>query len=98
MKKNITVLVPTFNRSKLLGRTLSSLYIQDTDIKIDCIISDNCSSDDTEDLVKSMTKPKSNVKITYIKQSNPLSPLDNWKYLLGFIDNEYAKYLFDDAT
>ena len=58
MKKNITVLIPTFNRSKLLGRTLSSLYDQDTDINIDCIISDNCSNDDTEDLVKSMTNQK----------------------------------------
>ena len=96
MKKNITVLIPTFNRSKLLERNLSSLYDQDADINIDCIISDNCSNDDTEELVKSITKPKSNVKITYIKQSNPLSPLDNWKYLISYIDNEYAKYLFDD--
>ena len=33
-------------------KMLSSLYDQDTDINIDCIISDNCSNDDTEDLVK----------------------------------------------
>ena len=41
MKKEITVLIPTFNREDLLDRAIQSLSQQNEEIKIHCIISDN---------------------------------------------------------
>ena len=96
MKKEITVLVPTYNRSKLLKRTLDSLSVQDPTIHINCVISDNCSTDDTKNLAGSFHQHSKNLKITYIRQDNQLSPLDNWKFLLSYMDTEYSKFLFDD--
>ena len=96
MKKEITILIPTFNRSSLLVRTLDSLCAQDSTISINCVVSDNCSNDDTEDLLSIYKKNQENLNIRYIRQEKALTPLDNWKFLLSYMDTEYSKFLFDD--
>jgi len=96
MKKEITILIPTFNRSSLLVRALDSLCAQDSTISINCIVSDNCSNDDTEDLLSIYKKNQENLNIRYIRQEKALTPLDNWKFLLSYMDTEYSKFLFDD--
>jgi len=96
MKKEITILIPTFNRSELLNRSLSSLGLQDERIFIHCVISDNFSQDETKEVVNSWINRKSNLKITYIKHDSDIRPLDNWMSMLGYIDTEYSKFLFDD--
>ena len=65
MKKEITVLIPTFNRCELLNRAITSLERQDERISIHCVISDNFSSDDTQEMVNSWVNKKRNLKITY---------------------------------
>ena len=96
MKKEITILIPTFNRSSLLVRALDSLCAQDSTISINCIVSDNCINDDTEDLLSIYKKNQENLNIRYIRQEKALTPLDNWKFLLSYMDTEYSKFLFDD--
>ena len=41
MLKEITILIPTYNRSELLNKNLESISSQDYKGKINCIISDN---------------------------------------------------------
>ncbi len=96
MKKEITVLIPTFNRCELLNRAITSLERQDERISIHCVISDNFSSDDTQEMVNSWVNKKRNLKITYTKQDCQIKPLENWKSLLQYIDTDFSKFLFDD--
>lgn len=96
MKKEITVLIPTFNRDNLLDRAVHSLSQQNQEIKIHCIISDNSSFDNTQDVVNKWKKQDKNLTITYIKHKNPISPFMNWKSMIDLIDTEYSKFLFDD--
>ena len=60
MKKEITVLIPTFNREDLLDRAIQSLSQQNQEIKIHCIISDNSSFDNTKDVVNKWKKQDKN--------------------------------------
>ena len=48
---DLTVLIPTKNRSIFLNRLLESLSNQNINSKIKCVISDNNSSDSTKEIV-----------------------------------------------
>ena len=50
----ISVVVPTYNRSQLLERALLSLFSQQTDLSFEIIVVDNNSSDATTDTVESL--------------------------------------------
>lgn len=49
----LTIAIPTYNRSRFLENALHHLYIQikDRDFPIEIIVSDNCSTDNTSDVV-----------------------------------------------
>ena len=96
MINEVTVLIPTFNRSKLLNRALESISRQSKDINIHCVISDNLSTDNTQKVIQEWQDFKSNLKITYIKHKNSITPFENWKSLISHSDTEYSKFLFDD--
>jgi glycosyltransferase involved in cell wall biosynthesis len=54
---DISVVVPTYNRSRLLGRTLDSLVAQRTDsLRYEILVVDNCSTDDTREVAKSFAR------------------------------------------
>ncbi|MFC0516273.1 glycosyltransferase family 2 protein [Mucilaginibacter angelicae] len=50
----LTISIPTYNRSVFLDRALKQLSIQliDQDLPVEVVVSDNCSTDDTESVVK----------------------------------------------
>lgn len=60
----ITVLIPTYNRRKLLERALHSVVVQKGDFEI--IIIDDASSDNTEEFVREYQK-NSSANIIYLK-------------------------------
>lgn len=96
MTNEITLLLPTYNRAGLLNKCLESVENQSFKGKIHCVISNNNSSDDTDEIIKDWSKKKNGFKISYIKNETDLDPLENWKKTLGFIDTEYSKWLQDD--
>ena len=96
MVNEVTILIPTFNRSNLLNRALESISRQSKDINIHCVISDNLSTDNTQKVIQEWQDFKSNLKITSIKHKNSITPFENWKSLISNIDTEYSKFLFDD--
>jgi glycosyltransferase involved in cell wall biosynthesis len=54
---DVSVVVPTYNRSLLLGRTLDSLLAQRTDsLRYEILVVDNGSTDDTREVVKSFAR------------------------------------------
>lgn len=62
MSDSVSIVIPTYNRSELLKKAVKSLQVQ-TCQNIEIIIVDDCSSDDTAEVVKNMK----DVRIRYIK-------------------------------
>jgi len=54
----VSVVIPTYNRSALLRDAVNSVLGQDTRIPFEIIIVDNNSQDDTVDVVRSITDPR----------------------------------------
>ena len=96
MINEVTILIPTFNRSKLLNRALESISRQSKNINIHCVVSDNSSTDNTQKVIKGWQDFNSNLKITSISHKKSITPFENWKSLISNIDTEYSKFLFDD--
>ena len=73
--------------TNLISKPLGIIFSlrQDT-YNIDCIIY-NCSNDDTR-FSKEHIKQQVTSYNTLSKE--PPVPIDNWKYLISYIDNEYA--------
>lgn len=72
---DISIIVPTFNRAKLLPMALETCLAQ-THRNVEIIVSDNCSSDTTSDVVKSfLTDPR----IKYFRNTSNLGMMGNWQ-------------------
>jgi len=66
---DVSVVVPTYNRSALLQRALLSLFSQRPDrLNFEIIVIDNNSSDDTSDVVAAM-QAKSPVTLRYVRET-----------------------------
>lgn len=97
-EKILSICIPTYNRGTLLKKTLEN-YINCTSFnEIEIVISDNCSTDDTEAIVKSYTDKFPNIKYQRLKENigadrNITSALlmGSGKYLKLQNDNFYIK-------
>ena len=96
MLKEITILIPTYNRSELLNKNLESISSQDYKGKINCIISDNYSVDDTESVVNIWRNRNKNIFVSYLKNKSEIPPIENFMNTTQKIDTEYSKFLQDD--
>jgi glycosyltransferase involved in cell wall biosynthesis len=97
-EKILSICIPTYNRGTLLKKTLEN-YINCTSFnEIEIVISDNCSTDDTVEIVKSYTDKYPNIKYQKLEQNigadrnitNALS-MGSGKYLKLQNDNVYIK-------
>lgn len=70
-KPLISVVIPTYNREKVLKRAMESVLSQSY-TNLELIIADDCSNDNTEQLVKSMMKEDD--RIRYIRGEKNLGP------------------------
>lgn len=95
MKDELTVLIPTRNRSIYLDNLLLSLDNQTYPHRIKCVISDNNSTDETYKIVNKWKKSKK-LSINYIKNEHDISPIENWKILVDIVETKYSKFIFDD--
>jgi glycosyltransferase involved in cell wall biosynthesis len=88
----VTIGIPTYNRAdSFLKGALESALSQTYD-NIEIIISDNCSSDHTERLVRSY----SDTRIRYYKQNENIGPWRNMNYCLSAARGVYFLMLHDD--
>ena len=82
----LSICVPTYNRSKLLKASLLSILeqIEGREDDVELIVSDNCSTDDTADVISSLQK---NMNFVYHRNSENIGAGANF-YLLA---NELAR-------
>lgn len=89
----VTIGIPTFNRKDYLKKTLDSVIGQDYP-NIEIIVSDNASSDGTEEVVRSYCRQYDN--IVYYRYPQNMGFRLNWKNCLDLATGKYCLLLSDD--
>lgn len=87
----VSVCVPTYNRALLLKAFLPTILSQ-TFEDIEIVIGDNCSPDNTGEIVREFTDPR----IRYVRHEANLGPFGNMNRLLELARGEYVCIVHDD--
>lgn len=88
----VTIAIPTYNRAdSYLKQSLESA-VKQTYQNIEIIVSDNCSIDNTEMIVKSFHDPR----IRYFRQKENIGGVNNSNYCLDQAKGVYFTQLHDD--
>lgn len=89
----VSVLVPTYNYARFIGEALESVLAQDfRDFEL--LVFDDCSSDNTAEIVKPFSRRDSRVRFT-VNTAN-LGMVNNWNHCLEQARGHYIKFLFGD--
>lgn len=90
----LSIAIPTFNRASYLSVTLDCIIsqIKGFEDNVQIVISDNCSTDNTKEIVES--KLYKNIK--YHKQDSNIGFMKNFEALSNLVNAEYTWYLGDD--
>jgi len=88
----VSIGIPTYNRAarnlrKVIERALAQTYQN-----LEVIVSDNCSSDQTPELVRSIKDPR----LRYFRQQTNIGPNNNFNYCLQQARGEYFLLFHDD--
>ena len=89
----VSILIPVYNREKLILQTLHSAVSQ-TYLNTEVIVVDNRSTDNTYKVIKAFSKIYPNVKV-YQNNEN-IGPVRNWRRCLDYATGEYVKILWSD--
>ncbi|MDT3778012.1 glycosyltransferase family 2 protein [Nitrospira sp. MA-1] len=91
-KPLVTIAIPTYNRADTyLKHTLQSAKDQSYQ-NVEIIVSDNCSIDQTEKVVKEFDDPR----IRYVKHSQNIGHYNNFKFCIEQARGDYFLLLQDD--
>ncbi|MBN1169543.1 glycosyltransferase [Candidatus Micrarchaeota archaeon] len=94
----LSICIPTYNRAKFLPDALDSILNQITDEnkdKVEICISDNCSTDNTEELIRSYQK-KSPVPIVYHKNEKNMGADYNYLKVIDIAHGDFCWFLGSD--
>lgn len=87
----VSILVPTYNRRRLLLEALNSILKQSyTDFEV--IVVDNCSPDDTEAAVRSLRDER----VVYVRNEVNVGPVNNHNRALRLARGKYVYFFSDD--
>ncbi|MFN4974345.1 MAG: glycosyltransferase family 2 protein, partial [Bacteroidota bacterium] len=87
----LSVIIPTRERADTLFHTLRTVVEQDYE-KLEIIISDNASTDNTEEVVRGYTDKR----LRYINTGKRLGMSENWEFALSHVTGDFVMYLGDD--
>lgn len=89
----LTIAIPTFNRGNFLIRALNSILSQ-YDERIEVLVSDNASEDNTESIVAELKAKYSQLK--YIRNEQNIGPDKNFLQCMALAKGEFILLLGDD--
>lgn len=92
----VSVGLPTYNGGRKILKAITSVFNQEYD-NLEIIISDNCSTDDTEEICKGLSQrhPES---IKYYRQPVNRGVVANYQFVLEKATGDYFLWLADDDT
>ncbi len=85
----VDVLVPIYNHEKYLVQTLDSIVNQVTDFKFRVLASDDCSTDNTRDIIRSYALKYPEIVFPFFHEKN-VGPLGNGYSLLSRVTSKYV--------
>jgi glycosyltransferase involved in cell wall biosynthesis len=88
----VTIAIPTYNRAAGFLRQSLQCAVDQTYPAIEIIVSDNCSSDGTEDLVRGFADPR----IRYFRQTQNIGLRNNFNFCVEQARGAYFLLLPDD--
>lgn len=89
----VSVCIPTYNRSIKLNRAVAELKICSYK-NLEIIISDNASSDNTQNMCLALAKSDNRIK--YFRQSENMGPINNYEFARTQATGKYFLWLCDD--
>ena len=94
-QKLLSICFPTYNRAKCIGEQLRRLSLVDHSVldDVEIIVSDNCSPDETKDVILSY-KPK--LEFHYNRNEKNLGPDENYLYCFSHATGKYIWLVGDD--
>ncbi len=93
MTQQVSVLIPTYNRSEYLKIAALSVIKQSYKY-VELVIFDNCSSDDTQNFSEKLAEENNNV--TYIRHRENLGSDRNYEIAFEYVNTPYFLILADD--
>ncbi|MEQ1846184.1 MAG: glycosyltransferase family 2 protein [Nitrospira sp.] len=88
----VSIGIPTYNRANSYLRHALRSAVSQTYKNIEIIVSDNCSPDNTESVVKAFNDPR----IRYYRQTENIGPVKNRNFCVEQARGEYFVMLLDD--
>ena len=88
----VSIGIPTYNRADCFLKQALQSAVNQTYGNIEIIVSDNCSTDHTEDLVNEF----SDSRIKYIKHNNNIGANNNFNFCVNRAKGDYFLLLHDD--
>lgn len=88
---NVTIAIPTFNRSRYIGKAIESV-LEQTYQDFELLVIDNASTDNTEDVVHSFVDKR----IRYVKNEKNIGIIGNWNKCVQLSSGKYLTILGDD--
>jgi glycosyltransferase involved in cell wall biosynthesis len=97
-KKNITVIMPSFNCGRFLDHSVLSVFSQITSHRITLMISNDCSTDNTLEILERIKNnfTREDFEILIFNQEKNLGEVNNTKFLLDNCNGDYIAYLDAD--
>lgn len=93
----LSICIPTYNRAIYIGECLDSILpqIKKYDDRVEFIISNNSSTDDTETIVQDYCK-KYNVHVDYVRQVENIGSQSNFDFCVNRASGKYVFLMGDD--
>lgn len=92
IKPLVTIAIPTYNRGDGYLKQALGSALRQTYQNIEIIVSDNCSTDNTDVFIKTIKDPR----LRYFRQRENVKPNDNFNFCLEQAKGDYFLLLHDD--
>lgn len=87
----VSIVIPVYNRERFVRDAIDSALAQTYD-NIEVVVVDNCSTDNTWQVISSYNSPK----VRAYRNETNVGPVLNWKRGIELSNGEYVKLLFSD--
>ena len=89
----VSICIPSYNGAQYIEKCIATCLLQ-TYTNIEIIVCDDCSTDTTLELIKTLSK--NDARIKFHQNTSNLGLVGNWNATLGHSSGEYVKWLFQD--